>query len=153
MRFVIVQLVNDPQAGSGGMRPATGQETVWSLLPRGLTGPATVLGRTRDARGVNSSSALARRVLALGGTYLAVRLGQSPTGRTAPLGWSLSAAAEETIDGQWTPRCRDRVLRGAGFRGDGGPPGTGAGASDPMQMDLMAMWSDATCRAVVPPER
>ena len=51
VRFVVLQLVNNPNAGSGDA-PIMARETPWSLLPRGLTGPATVLLRTREARGV-----------------------------------------------------------------------------------------------------
>ncbi len=157
VRFVVLQLLNDPDTGMGGDRTMaqdapheTPHETPWSLLPRGLTGPATVLLRTRDARGVSASEALARRVVALGGAYLPVRLGQSPTGRTAPLGWSLSAVAREVIDGQWTPTCRRQVLDGAGFP-DGPRQLTLAPAAvtaEPMQMDIMAMWAGGACRAV-----
>jgi hypothetical protein len=158
VRFVVLQLVNDPDAGMGSVRATpheTPRETPWSLLPRGLTGPVTVMLRTRDARGVSASEALARRVVSLGGAYLPVRLGQSPTGRTAPLGWSLSAAAREVIDSQWTPACRSRVLAGAGLPdGPGQPaPAPAAAASDPMRMDVMAMWTGAACRAVDPAAR
>lgn len=158
VRFVVLQLVNDPDAGMGSARAGAHEtlwESPWSLLPLGLTGPATVLLRTRDARGVSASEALARRVVSLGGAYLPVRLGQSPTGRTAPLGWSLSAVAREVIDSQWTPACRSRVLDGAGFPdGPGQPaPGSAAAASDPMRMDVMAMWTRAACRAVDPAAR
>ena len=149
VRFVVLQLVSDPDAGMGGARAETG-ETPWSLLPRGLTGPATVLLRTREARGVSASEALARRVVALGGTYVPVRLGRSPTGRTAPLGWSLSAVAREVIDSQWTPACRGRVLRDAGLADAAGPP---PAAADPMRMDVMAMWTGAACPAVGPAPR
>lgn len=147
VRFVVLQLVNDPRAGSGA--PPEDPETLWSLLPRGLTGPATVLLRTREARGVSASEALARRVVALGGAYVPVRLGRSPTGRTAPLGWSLSAVAREVIDGQWTPACRSRVLADAGLdaaaaNGRSPPP------ADPARMDMMAMWSGAACQALAP---
>ncbi|HEY0203354.1 MAG TPA: hypothetical protein VGC15_04310, partial [Acetobacteraceae bacterium] len=154
VRFVVLQLVNDPDAGMGGARE-TPRETPWSLLPRGLTGPATVLLRTRDARGVSASEALARRVVALGGVYLPVRLGQSPTGRTAPLGWSLSAVAREVIDSQWTPACRRRVLESAGFL-DGprqSAPAPDAAVADPMRMDVMAMWTASACQAVDPAAR
>ncbi len=143
VRFVVLQLVNDPLAGSGLL--AKKPETLWSLLPRGLTGPATVLLRTRDARGVSASEALARRVVALGGAYVPVRLGRSPTGQTAPLGWSLSAVARAVIDGQWTPACRGRVLADAGLDGLGPAP-----APDPSRMDVMAMWTGAACQALGP---
>ena len=86
VRFIVLQLVNDPDAGSDAADGIRAHETPWSLLPRGLTGPATVLLRTREARGVSASEGLARRVVALGGAYVPVRLGRSPTGRTAPLG-------------------------------------------------------------------
>jgi len=158
VRFVVLQLVNDPDAGRDGISAAawdTSRETPWSLLPRGLTGPATVLLRTRDARGVSASEALARRVVALGGAYLPVRLGQSPTGRTAPLGWSLSAVAREVISSQWTPACRRRVLDGAGFL-DGPPqaaPARAAATAEPMRMDIMGMWTGAACHAVDPAAR
>jgi len=158
VRFVVLQLVNDPDAGRDGIRATawdTSRETPWSLLPRGLTGPATVLLRTRDARGVSASEALARRVVALGGTYLPVRLGQSPSGRTAPLGWSLSAVARDVINSQWTPACRRRVLDGAGFP-DGPPQATPAPAAaivKPMRMDVMGMWAGAACHAVDPAVR
>ena len=162
VRFVVLQLVNDPDAGMAGEGAATRdapheapRETPWSLLPRGLTGPATVLLRTKDARGVSASEALARRVVALGGAYLPVRLGQSPTGRTAPLGWSLSAVAREVIDGQWTDACRRRVLDGAGFQEAPGQPvpGPPAVAAEPMRMDVMAMWAGAACQATDPVAR
>ncbi len=152
VRFIVLQIVNDPDAGSDAAGGAPSHqapyETPWSLLPRGLTGPATVLLRTREARGVSASETLARRVVALGGAYVPVRLGRSPTGRTAPLGWSLSAVARAVIDGQWTPACRDRVLAAGGFA-DG--PGSAAAASppmDPLGMDVMAMWTGAACHAV-----
>lgn len=158
VRFVVLQLVNDPDAGMDGARATarkTPRETPWSLLPRGLTGPATVLLRTRDARGVSASEALARRVVALGGAYLPVRLGQSPTGRTAPLGWSLSAVAREVIDSQWTPACRRRVLEGAGFLDGPRPsaPAPAAAVADLMRMDVMTMWTASACQAVDPAAR
>ena len=145
VRFVVLQLVSDLDAGMGGARAGT-HETPWSLLPRGLTGPATVLLRTREARGVSASEALAWRVVALGGGYVPVRLGRSPTGRTAPLGWSLSTVAREVIDSPWTPACRDRVLRDAGFPDGPGQPAPAP--ADPMRMDIMAMWTGAACQAV-----
>lgn len=147
VRFVVLQLVSDPDAGSDTPPPVL---TPWSLLPRGLTGPAAVLLRTREARGVSASEALARRVVTLGGTYVPVRLGQSPTGRAAPLGWSLSALAREIIDAQWTIPCRDRVLTEAGFAEDSAPVPLAADETAPMRMDVMAMWADGTCRAVGP---
>lgn len=146
VRFVVPQLVNDPNAGMGDVRIGN-NETPWSLLPRGLTGPATILLRTQEARGVSASEALARRVVALSGVYVPVRLGRSPTGRTAPLGWSLSAVAREVINSQWTPACRERVLAGAGFAGVPVPP---PAAADPMRTDVMAMWTGAACQAVDP---
>ena len=145
--FIVLQLVNDPDAGSEAAGGVPSQETPWSLLPRGLTGPATVLLRTREARGVSASEALARRVVALGGAYVPVRLGRSPTGRTAPLGWSLSAVARDVIDGQWTPACRERVLAAGGFA-DGPGPAAASAPADPLRMDVMAMWTEATCHAV-----
>lgn len=156
VRFTVLQLVNDPDAGSGGAGSApsretlrqTPQETPWSLLPRGLTAPATVLLRTREARGVSASEALARRVVALGGAYVPVRLGKSPTGRTAPLGWSLSAVARAVIDGQWTPACRDRVLAAGGFADGSGSASAAFPPVDPLGMDVMAMWTGAACDAV-----
>ena len=151
VRFVVLQLVNDPDAGWDGVHAAawdTSRETLWSLLPRGLTGPATVLLRTRDARGVSASEALARRVAALGGAYLPVRLGQSPTGRTAPLGWSLSAVARQVIDSQWTSACRRQVLDGAGFPDSPLQPTPAVATTELMRMDIMAMWAGGACRAV-----
>ena len=143
VRFVVLQLVNDPNAG---VAPASAPLSPWSLLPRGLTGPATVLLHTRNARGAAASEALARRVVSLGGAYVPVRLGRSPTGRTAPLGWSLSAVARGLIAAQWTPACRDRVLSGAGLDGRAATP-----MPDPARMDVVAMWGGAACPAVTLP--
>lgn len=146
VRFVVLQLISDPDNGSD--TPQT-PATPWSLLPRGVTGPATVLLRTREARGVSASESLARRVVALGGTYMPVRLGQSPIGRAAPLGWSLSAVARDIIDGQWTAACRDRVLAQAGLSQARAPePPAVEEDANPMRMDVMAMWAQGTCRAV-----
>jgi len=152
VRFIVLQIVNDPTVGpDAGSAVAMGQAPT-SLLPLGLTGPATILLRTRVARGLNASEALARRVLTLGGIYVPVRLGQSPTGATAPLGWSLSLAARALIDGQWTQACRDRLLADAGFAG-AVPPGPESAAGNPMQMHIAAMWSGAACGAVAPDAR
>ena len=148
VRFVVVQLINDPNSGFGKGSDMF-QETSWSLLPRGLTAPATVLLRTREARGVSASEALARRVLTLGGSYIPIRLGRSPTGRTAPLGWSLSAVARKLIDDQWTPACRDRVLLDAGFSDPAGQSQPARTAPEPMRMDVMAMWTRTTCQAIL----
>ena len=137
VRFTVLHLLNDPEAGAAGTAPKG--PAPWSLLPRGLTGPATVLLRTREARGVSASEALARRVVGLGGAYVPVRLGRSPTGRTAPLSWSLSAVARDVIDGQWTAACRDRVLAATA---------SAPAPADPMEMNVMAMWDGAACHAV-----
>lgn len=144
VRFVVVQIVSDPESrpdGFGATERMAGGE---ALLPRGVTGPATLLLRTRGARGLQATEALARRVLALGGRYVPVRLGLSPTGATAPLGWSLSDVAARSIDAQWTAGCRARLLDEAGF-GETTP----IAAMQP-EMGLSAMWSGATCATAVP---
>jgi hypothetical protein len=153
VRFVVLQIVNDPSVRPDESGSAAAMDQAATLLlPLGLTGPATILLRTRAARGLNASETLARRVLALGGIYIPVRLGQSPTGAAAPLGWSLSRAARDIIDGQWTQACRDRLLADAGFAGEA-PPGPEIVAGNPMQMHIAAMWDGAACGAVVPDAR
>lgn len=147
VRFMVVQVVSDPEAGSPV--PPLSWTSPWDWLPRGLTGPATVLLHTRDARGVAASEALARQVAVLGGKYVPVRLGRTPTGQAAPLGWSLSAVARAAIDSQWTAPCRNQVL--AALAGANIEPAP----ADPQRMDLMAMLQSGTCQALTtlePPE-
>ena len=143
VRFIVLQVVSDPEAGNPA--PESDWTSPWALLPRGLTGPATVLLHTREARGIAASEALARQVAVLGGSYVPVRLGRTPTGQAAPLGWSLSAVARAAIDRQWTLACRNRVLAAiAGMDREPAP-------SSPQRMDVMAMWQGGTCHALEEP--
>lgn len=112
VRFIVLQLVSVPDiAMDSAERITATQDTASrSVLPRGIVAPLATLLRTRGARGLNATENLARATLALGGTYIPIRLGISPTGATAPLGWSLSATARRVIDEQWTQICRNRLL-------------------------------------------
>jgi hypothetical protein len=87
-------------------------------------------------------------VLALHGIYVPVRLGQSPTGATAPLGWSLSPLARRLIDAQWSPACREMILNAAGFS-------TSVQALRPTNVDtvleLGTMWRTQGCQVVGDP--
>lgn len=112
VRFIVLQIIGSADFRGQGRR---------FLLPRGLTGPVETLLRSRNARGLNATENLARRALELGGAHIPVRLGLSPTGGTAPLGWSLSAVARRVIDEQWTTGCRNRLLADMALpSGDGG---------------------------------
>jgi hypothetical protein len=102
VRFVVLQIIGAPPVES------TMQN---SDMPRGFFGPLVTLLRTRDARGAAATEALARRVALLGGVYVPLRLGISPSGQSAPLSWSLSAIAQHVIDAQWTTACRDTLAR------------------------------------------
>jgi hypothetical protein len=101
VRFVVIQIIGAPPVEISNMQS--------SAMPRGLFGPLVTLLRTRDARGAAATEALARRVATLGGVYVPLRLGISPTGQSAPLSWSLSAIAQHVIDVQWTAACRDAL--------------------------------------------
>jgi len=101
VRFVVIQII--------GVPPVEMLNKQSSAMPRGFFGPLVTLLRTRDARGAAATEALARRVATLGGVYVPLRLGISPTGQSAPLSWSLSAIARHVIDAQWTAACRDRL--------------------------------------------
>jgi hypothetical protein len=103
IRFVVIQIIGAPPVEMPSMRSAA--------APRGFFGPLVTLLRTRDARGAAATEALARRVATLGGVYVPLRLGISPTGQSAPLSWSLSAIAQHVIDAQWTTGCRDSLAR------------------------------------------
>lgn len=138
VRFAVIQIVSDPDIGPDGEAlPGAKGASSAALLPLGLTGPAEVLLRSRAARGAYASAALARRVASLGGAYVPVRLGRSPTGATAPLGWSLSAVAREVIDAQWTRGCRERVLELTGFAERDAMSASG--------MTVTSMWRAAGC--------
>jgi hypothetical protein len=129
VRFVVLQIIGAPP-----MPPVMHQA---SLLPLGLSGPLVTLLHTRDARGAAATTALARRTAALGGIYVTLRLGVSPTGQTAPLSWALSSVAQQAIDHQWTPACRDRLARDMGLAG-GGSTMTGMNFGQMMHADICA---------------
>lgn len=101
VRFIVLQIIGAPPVPMPGMASPS--------MPRGFFGPLVTLLRTRDARGAAASEALARRTAELGGVYVPLRLGFSPTGQAAPLSWSLSPIAQHVIDVQWTKECRDRL--------------------------------------------
>jgi hypothetical protein len=103
IRFVVIEIVSDPDAGHPPPKGAP-------LPPLGLVGPGAALLNSRGARGTYAAQALASRVEALGGAYVRLQLGQSPTGASAPLAWSLSGSARHLIDMQWTSAWRERVL-------------------------------------------
>ena len=105
VRFIVIQISSDP-----GLTRAPARLGGGSVIPRGLAGPVVTLLRTRDARGAAATAALARRTAALGGLYVPIRLGFSPTGESAPLGWALSPVARQAIDAQWTPACRQQLI-------------------------------------------
>jgi hypothetical protein len=107
MRFVVLEIVSDPDMMHRDRGPG------W--VPLGVSGPEAILFRSRDARGIYAAQALARRVKALGGVYVPIALGRSATGRTAPLGWSLSATARGVIGAQWTPAWRQHILDEVGY--------------------------------------
>lgn len=111
VRFVVLQITSDPDLAMPIEPTTVAPERIMRWLPAGIAGPARTLLLARQARGLNATEALARRVTSLGGAYVPVRLGLSPTGASAPLGWSLSAVARQFIDAQWTPACRARLLR------------------------------------------
>ena len=145
VRFVVIEIISDPSVGRASI-DSTEPKRLW--LPRGLVGPGAVLLHSRDARGAYAAEALARRVLALHGIYVPVRLGQSPTGATAPLGWSLSPLARRLIDAQWSPACREMILNAAGFS-------TSVQALRPTNVDtvleLGTMWRTQGCQVVGDP--
>jgi hypothetical protein len=128
VRFIVLQIIGAPP-----MPPVMHQA---SLLPLGLSGPLVTLLHTRDARGAAATTALARRTAALGGIYVTLRLGVSPTGQTAPLSWALSSVAQQAIDHQWTPACRDRLAREMGLSGGGGSAMTGMNFGQMMHADV-----------------
>ena len=110
VRFIVLQIVSDPDLTRAPM-PGTG----WSWMPRGLIGPMATLLRTRDVRGRTATETLARRTEAMGGIYVPIYLGISPTGATAPLSWALSPVARHVIDAQWTEDCRRALLADIGL--------------------------------------
>ncbi len=133
VRFIVLQII--------GAAPAPRETLGGSPLPRGLWGPLDTLLHTREARGAAATEALARHTAALGGVYVPLGLGFSPTGQTAPLSWSLSAVAQHVIDVQWTPGCRDKLASEMLL--------TAHGATMPT-MDFGAMMTTMPCSALAP---
>jgi hypothetical protein len=114
VRFVVIQIIGAP--------PSVREMTPVSMAPRGIMAPLAALLRTRTARGEDATEALARQTALLGGTYIPIRLGFSPTGRTAPLSWSLSEVARQVIDAQWTQPCRNHVAAEMALLSRAAPP-------------------------------
>jgi hypothetical protein len=144
VRFVVLQIISDPDLALPVEPAATAPGRPMHWLPAGIAGPVRTLLLSRQARGLNVTEMLAQRVTALGGTYVPVRLGLSPTGESAPLGWSLSTVARQFIDAQWTAACRTRLLRMMELDAPRKP------AAEAMAPDVfMPMLMDADC----PPTR
>jgi len=80
LRFVVIEIISNP--GSHAQARRVPAERSW--LHAALSGPERPCS-TAAMRRCLRAEALARRVLALGGIYVPIRLGQSPTGATRRL--------------------------------------------------------------------